>query len=325
MKTMEFKVWMRSVDRMSRGQREKLRERLEGKVSIDTVVTLIEQSFSDIHSCPYCAGTALYRWGKSCNLQRYRCCHCKRTFNALTHTALSRLRHKDKWLNYEQALAQGLSLRKAAANCGITKNTSFKWRHCFLRAPAIQQPNQMSGIVEADETYFLESFKGQRHLPRIPRKRGGKAAKRGTSAEQIPVLVVRDRHGETADFILQGISAEQIGPALTPLLTKDVMLCTDGAPVYKQITKQAGFVHRPVNIAAGQRVLSGVYHIQNVNAYDSRLKQWMTRFHGVATRYLGSYLGWYRMIDRLGQRITPTVCLLSAIGKIRQFQQVIAT
>lgn len=33
MKTMEFKVWMRSVDRMSRGQREKLRERLEGKIS----------------------------------------------------------------------------------------------------------------------------------------------------------------------------------------------------------------------------------------------------------------------------------------------------
>ncbi len=29
--------------------------------------------------------------------------------------------------------------------------------------------------------------------------------------------------------------------------------------------------------------------------------------------------------DRLGQSITPTVCLLSSIGRARQFQQIIAT
>ena len=39
--------------------------------------------------------------------------------------------------------------------------------------------------------------------------------------------------------------------------------------------------NRPVNVAAGQRVIDGIYHIQNVNAYDSRLKQWMVKFHGV--------------------------------------------
>jgi hypothetical protein len=39
---------------------------------------------------------------------------------------------------------------------------------------------------------------------------------------------------------------------------------------------------------------AGVYHIQNVNVCDSRLKQWMGRFHGVATKYLENYLGWRR-------------------------------
>lgn len=28
----------------------------------------------------------------------------------------------------------------------------------------------------------------------------------------------------------------------------------------------------------------GVYHIQNVNSYHSRLKKWMDRFNGVATK-----------------------------------------
>jgi hypothetical protein len=35
------------------------------------------------------------------------------------------------------------------------------------------------------------------------------------------------------------------------------------------------------------RIHLGSYHIQNVNAYISRLKRWICRFNGVATRYLG--------------------------------------
>ena len=63
---------------------------------------------------------------------------------------------------------------------------------------------ELSGIAEADETFFLESFKGQRELPRPARERGGKAAKPGISDEQIPVLIARDRNGETFDAILDG-------------------------------------------------------------------------------------------------------------------------
>jgi len=325
MKSTEFKAWMELIERMSRNQRDKLRKRLEGKENTDEVIGLIERNQEDNPACPYCRAINLYRWGKASELQRYRCRQCKRTFNALTGTPLARLRHKDKWFEYEQTMIEGLSIRKSADNCGIAKNTSFKWRHRFLQIPATRQPGKMNGIVEADETYFLESFKGQRRLPRSARKRGGKAVKKGTSKEQVPVLVVRDRHGETANCILHGTSAQQIEPVLIPLLNKDVILCTDGLPTYKQIARQANIVHRPVNIAAGQRVINNIYHIQNVNAYDSRLKQWMRKFNGVATRYLRSYLGWHRMIDRLGQSITPILCFIASLGKTRQFQQLIVT
>lgn len=325
MKSAEFKAWMDSIERMNRNQRDKLRKRLAGKEDADEVIALIERSQDGKPACPDCKATELYRWGKVSELQRYRCRHCNRTFNALTGTPLARLRHKDKWFEYEQAMIQGLSIRKSADSCKIAKNTSFKWRHRFLQIPATDQPGKMNGIVEADETYFLESFKGQRRLSRSARKRGGKAAKKGTSKEQVPVLVVRDRHGETADCILRGTSTRQIEPVLIPLLNKDVILCTDGLPTYKQIARQANIVHRPVNIAAGQRVINNIYHIQNVNSYDSRLKQWMKKFHGVATRYLRSYLGWHRMIDRLGQNITPALCFLASLGKTRQFQQLNVT
>lgn len=43
----------------------------------------------------------------------------------------------------------------------------------------------------------------------------------------------------------------------------------------------------------------GAWHIQNVNAYHSRLKTGVRRFYGVATYYLENYLGWFRALDRM--------------------------
>ena len=151
MKSTEFKAWMKSIDRMSRNQRDKLRKKLEGKEDTDEVIALIERNQHDKLACPDCKATKLYRWGKVSELQRYRCRQCNRTFNALTGTPLARLRHKDKWFEYGQAMIQGLSIRKSADNCKIANNTSFKWRHRFLQIPATHQPSKMNGIVEVDE------------------------------------------------------------------------------------------------------------------------------------------------------------------------------
>ncbi len=74
---------------------------------------------------------------------------------------------------YAQALIDGLRIRKAAALCRINENTAFLWRHRFLTFANTHQAQHEEGIVEADETFFLESFKGQRHLPHPARKRGG--------------------------------------------------------------------------------------------------------------------------------------------------------
>ena len=88
-------------------------------------------------------------------------------------------------------------------NAGSTQPTSFRWRHRFLHGLRDKKDSSLKGIVEADETFFLESFKGSRNLGRTARKRGGKAAKRGLSAEQVPILIARDRHGEMTDEVLK--------------------------------------------------------------------------------------------------------------------------
>jgi hypothetical protein len=73
--------------------------------------------------------------------------------------------------------------------------------------------------------------------------------------------------------------------------------------------------HHALNMTKGQRV-RGPWHIQNVNAYHSRLKHWIRRFMGVATSYLASYLGWFRALDRSAQiRSQPASMLNLALGR----------
>ncbi|HHQ4624057.1 TPA: IS1595 family transposase, partial [Aeromonas veronii] len=54
-----------------------------------------------------------------------------------------------------------------------------------------------------------------------------------------------------------------------------------------------------------------------------RLKEWMERFHGVATHYLKNYLGWRRMLERYGKGVNIKTCLHEALG--RPMQHVIGT
>lgn len=325
MKAEEFRRLTAELEKLTPHQRQLLTDRLRGSGHATDVRALIESRVGAAPVCPHCQHQQVSRWGKSSGLQRYRCGACHATFNALTGTPLARLRKKEQWLTYACQMTEGQSVRKSAAACDVHRNTAFRWRHRFLELPNSQRATLLSGIAEADETVFLESFKGKkRGLSRAPRKRGGKAAKRGLSEEQIPVLICRDRAGGTADFVLARADKAHISAALKPILATDAILCTDGGRALGAAARAMGITHRPVNLAQRIRVIAGVYHVQNVNAYDSRLKTWMSRFHGVATCHLANYLGWRRLIERWGNAPKPRAVLLAALG-ISQAQQLTVT
>lgn len=315
MRHIAFVEFLAQLKQLTLEQRKRVVRQLMGRESASVPRTTAPLPVPT--RCPHCGVSVdrLGSWGQSHGLKRYRCRDCGRTFNALTGTTLAHLRKREQWTRYAELLIEGVSLREAARRCQIDKNTAFRWRHRFLHDAAGHRAEHESGIVEADETFFLESFKGQRRLPRPARHRGGVAGKRGLSTEQIPVLVVRDRSGQTADFKLNKLDAAHVIAALRPLIDQEAILCSDSAGVYAAFARATGIAHRPLNIQHGPRVVDGVFHIQNVNAYDSRLKGWMRRFHGVATRYLENYLGWRRMLERYKTAITPALCLAEATGQ----------
>jgi transposase-like protein len=276
-------------------------------------IQTIEASFQAEPACPHCQSKKLQKWGSAHKLQRYRCKVCKKTFNALTGTPLAQLHKRELWQQHSQALIDGLSLRKVGARIGVSLPTAFRWRHRFLKAPKTLKAKKLQGIVEADETFFLYSEKGNRNLTRKPRKRGGKAAKCGLSAEQVPVLIARDRTKATTDQILPDRSEKSVTAVLKPVVAKDAVLVTDGDKAFGAFADNANILHIGLIASKGERSYEE-FHFQNVNAYTSGLKRWMTRFNGVATKYLDSYLGWNRLNDRDGSTLNANSMLTTAIG-----------
>jgi transposase-like protein len=319
MKSAEFMQLLVALRGLDHHQRKRLSAALNKPSDQIKVLEHIEARFDALSACPHCAGGELYRHGVVNGLQRYYCQHCHKTFNALTGTPLARLREKAKWLDYLGAMAQSLTVRKSAAAAGVHRNTSFRWRHRFLNWISQDRPTTLHGITEADETYLLESDKGQRKLIRKARKRGGHATKRGISDEQVCVLVARDRSGQTLDFVTGNgpLTETRLTAALKSALDVDALLVSDANPAYTAFCQAEGVSHEVVNLNLSQGLrVNGAYHVQNVNAYHSRFKQWLGRFHGVATRYLPNYLGWRRTFEQHRQ-ITSEMLLNAALGNFQ--------
>lgn len=144
--------------------------------------------------CPICGKKHIQKFGSSSGIQRYRCKDCGKTFTEYTKTVFfSTKKDYDTWFKYIELMMTGLSLAKIASKCGISVLTAFRWRHKVLNAIKKQFENTtVSGVVEADETFFLQSHKGKKIEGIKGRKRGGKANFRGISKQQIGIMVAID-------------------------------------------------------------------------------------------------------------------------------------
>jgi len=293
MKNKVFQKIIAQVPDLDHQQRVSLNQKLSSVSRLKIVCDLLEKRIENNYHCLHCGSDSIVKHGKRSGLTRYRCKSCGKTFNTLTGTSLAKLRKKELWLDYSQCVLDSFSVRKAAVLINVNPKTAFRWRHRFLGSSHKIEPKVLSGVVEADETFFRKSMKGSRKLNRSPRQRGEPAPQRGLSKEHVSVLVACDRNGHEADYItgLGPVGSRWLDMYFSPHLSSDVILITDKASSFKAFSKHQSIKQKTITSKKGKRV-DGFYHIQHVNSYHSMLKTWMQRFHGVATKYLNSYLGW---------------------------------
>ena len=130
-----------------------------------------------------------------------------------------------------------------------------------------------------------------------PRRRGGITC-RGLSKNLIGVIVAVNSLGGVVDGILDNSSTKAIANVLNKRLSPTAKLCIDGGSALWGFVSQKilSFAMKPSGKYVSE--YDPIFHIQTVNTYHSRLKNWIRRFRGVATKYFNSYFELFRKFKR---------------------------
>jgi transposase-like protein len=301
---------IKKVNSLNMSERQQFISWLNGQLQsgndLSTIPSVIEIRKDSITKkgivCPHCKSTELGGHGVYKGRKRYRCKNCKRTFNDFSGTAIDRIHNKDKWKEYLPLMMKGLSLRAIAKQMNINLRTSFKWRHRILSSLNEVGCAYMEGIIEADETFFLYSEKGNKKLNREPRKRGSKAIKDGMNMEHVNVIAAADRRGNRALNVGNRgvVTKEAIKKAIGKWINNPGnILCSDAHRTFQGYAKENKMIHKMLYARKKQHVIEGIYHIQHVNNLHSLLKKFFIRFNGVASKYLQNYVNYFKAFSMI--------------------------
>lgn len=242
----------------------------------------------------------MHRWGGFAGRQRYRCTGCSRTFSTHTGTALHYLKRIDRWDGFCRAMALSLTVRETGHLLGLHKDTVFRWRHRFLEAMATTERTVLTGEIVVAQLSFPYCVKGAR--PRVAAKQWAPPAGRRVGAwpprsrPLIWVLLARDERGRGAGrWFGDGRPHAAAMTAYLGVRADPAATLVGGRGRYSPLAVCAtrlGLRYRP---PAARPTRPGVP--ERPRELASRLRSWIRRFRGVATRYLDNYLLWFRALD----------------------------
>lgn len=259
--------------------------------------------------CRRCESTQIVKYGRDKNgKQRYKCKACNTIFYEDSFSVASRTRHdSETWKKYVELLLNRASLKKCASVCKISVQTAFTWRHKILNALQHDQDNRvLGGIIEADETFFSVSYKGNHTkskdftMPREAYKRG--TDNRSNKSPKACVMCAVERTGQSYSEVL-GVgqpNIKMISRAFENRVAPGSIMLSDRALSMKSyfdkkddidlIRLKSNVNGRKGRHDKGKPEVRGIYHIQTVNNLHKRLHDFLRGYLGVSTKYLNHYI-----------------------------------
>ncbi|TDW06788.1 ISXO2 transposase-like protein [Breznakia blatticola] len=252
--------------------------------------------------CPCCGKESnMIKKGFCRGKQRYQCKDCKKIFsyNSGLITMYSRLERS----MFQQIVFDTIScvpIKETAAKLDLSIQCVFENRHkvlCALEQLLIVDDEKLSGTIEIDETYELESQKGSRNIKRKARKRGEPSNFRGLSHEQVCIVTTTDRNGHEI-FKAVGYgkpTSISILDNFERMLVKKSVIYSDGAFCYNQLAKNEKCELVPLKT---HHSYNQVEHINTVNSIHGMIKTQLANYRGVATKYMNRYLSLFVFIRK---------------------------
>ena len=306
-----------AADSLNPEELQALSSKILGLLNVSVSNATSPQNVNRCDCCRRCSSKQIIKYGKDKNgKQRYKCKHCDRLFTVTSQSVIQGT-HKTiaTWKKYISCMMGKMTIRQCAEECNISVRTAFLWRHKILHSlQKMMDEVKLSGIIEADETFFPLSFKGNHKkskfsMPRRSHKRGKSIRKRGLSREQVCVPCAVNRNGLSVSKItnLGRASTKAITTLFNGVINNAATLCTDSLSAYDNFARKNNIKH--VKVASGL-FSNGVYNIQRVNNYHSRLKNFMNRFNGVSTKHLNNYLLWHNFVNFAKETVSEKTNIL---------------
>lgn len=278
--------------------------------------------------CPDCKGTRVVRNGKRKGIQRYRCKECRRCFTELTGTLFEGLHKREEFLRFCVCMVRGLSVRRAAQEAGISKNTSFDWRHRIISVLAKADSDvRLDGIVEIAQWPFILMDKG-RH-GQAPRSSSRKRRRYSSFLRNDPdqqkgfLLFAIDRTGRARAELIIPEDGRTFGSAMRNIVSKNAKVCASKGPgIWRPVTDYPEPIYwqglwKGRKYVKDQALMHPLFHSNNARWLIYEFRNWMRRFCGVSTKYLLRYVSWFWRVVSYGfmrDEHAAKVVLFDALG-----------
>jgi len=238
---------------------------------------LFQLRWPDGFVCPRCQHKKAWKTDR----ELYHCTNCGLETSVTAGTTFHGTRKPFQWwframwyLTNQKYGVSALGLQRALGGLG-SYHTAWTWMHKLRRAMICPGRDQLSGIVEVDETYVG----------------GGKPGKRGrgTAGKSLVVIAAQldgTRIGRIRLKRVSDASGKSLEEAVKDVVTPGSIVCTDGWNGYNRL-EFIGYAHEIIRDEAdvGENLLP------KCNIVASLLKRWLLGTHQGAVR--ASHLDYY--------------------------------
>jgi transposase-like protein len=249
-------------------------------------------------SCPHCAGRRIQKWGTFSGRQRFRCRRCERTFSTFTGTALTYLKHPERWCQLLWCVDGRLTVRASAEVLGVNKDTALRWRHRLLAQWRREPRFRLTGSIVVGDFCMPHSAKGSRLLTRPARRHGEPWSFPFDQTGPVTVLVARARPGVGGLRCAERLVIERVA---VDRRLRSADYDAHLAPRLREVTEIAGCQGASCSLAAFARREGAAYLPLKKSFFPTEvfvvrreLRVWLRPFRGVASHRLDHYLEWFR-------------------------------
>jgi len=269
-----------------------------------------------IVTSPFDASSKVY----ACKGNRYRCKNTSKYFNVKTGTLFDNTKVKlQKWFLAIWLITshkKGISSVQLSKDIGVTQKTAWFMLHRIRNCFGFDNDNDLTGVVEVDETYVGGKNKNRHNSKKVKNSQGR------STKDKAPVFGAVERGGK--------LNAKHVSDVGMRTLTNEIVATVADATIYSDEwlgykSLKRIYDHKHVKHGNGEYV-NGKIHTNTIEGFWSQLKRGIFGiYHFTSVKHLQNYVDEFvfryntrkgNEVDRFNLLLKNSACRLTYSGLI---------